>query len=105
MIEMVFVPRKTYNFYLTSQENLSLKGNHLERLFGELTDLTSLRSLNLRNNQVKSSGVPADLFKLEELTTLDLSFNNLKDVPAGMEAARALLVLNLSHNKSEPLTF
>jgi Leucine-rich repeat (LRR) protein len=46
--------------------------------------------------------VPADLFKLEELTTLDLSFNNLKDVPAGMEAARALLVLNLSHNKSDP---
>ncbi|XP_065347156.1 protein flightless-1 [Cloeon dipterum] len=83
---------------LVKLENLSMKGNNLDRLYGELTDLSSLRSLNLRRNKVKSSGVPAELFKLEELTTLDLSHNNLKEVPSGMESAKSLLVLNLSHN-------
>ena len=81
------------------QEHLSLVHNNLERLFGELTDLPCLRSLNIRNNRVKSSGIPADLFCSEELTTLDLSHNALKEVPEGLERARALLVLNLSHNQ------
>lgn len=80
------------------QENLSLKRNNLEKLYGELTDLQCLRSLNLRHNKVKSSGLPNDLFKLEELTTLDLSHNKLKSVPDGLEKAKSLLVLNLSYN-------
>ncbi|XP_059488005.1 protein flightless-1-like [Neocloeon triangulifer] len=83
---------------LVKLENLSMKGNNLDRLYGELTDLNCLRSLNLRRKKVKTSSVPAELFKLEELTTLDLSHNNLREVPAGMETARSLLVLNLSHN-------
>lgn len=73
--------------------------NGLEKLFGELTELSSLRTLNIRHNRVKSSGIPAQLFHLEDLTTLDLSHNVLKDVPEGLERARSLLVLNLSHNK------
>lgn len=48
---------------------------------------------------MKTSGLPADLFKLDELTTLDLSHNNLKEIPQGLEKARGLLVLNLSHNQ------
>lgn len=81
------------------QENLSLKKNSLEKLFGELTELKCLRSLNVRHNKVKSSGIPAELFKLEDLTTLDLSHNRLKEVPEGLEKAKSLLVLNLSNNK------
>lgn len=81
------------------QEHLSLKRNCLEKLHGEITELTNLRTLNVRQNNIKSSGVPPDLFKLEELTTLDFSHNNLKEVPEGLEKARSLLVLNLSHNK------
>lgn len=81
------------------QENLSLKKNQLEKLFGELTELKCLRSLNVRHNKVKSSGIPAELFQLEELTTLDLSHNRLKEVPEGLEKAKSLLVLNLSNNK------
>lgn len=80
------------------QENLSLKKNSLEKLFGELTELKCLRSLNVRHNKVKSSGIPAELFHLEELTTLDLSHNRLKEVPEGLEKAKSLLVLNLSYN-------
>ncbi|KAL1132057.1 hypothetical protein AAG570_010015 [Ranatra chinensis] len=83
---------------LMKLEHLSLVWNDLERLYGELTELPCLRTLNIRHNRVKSSGIPADLFRSEELTTLDLSHNALKDVPEGLDRARSLLVLNLSHN-------
>nr|CAD7257476.1 unnamed protein product [Timema shepardi] len=66
----------------------------------KLTELTCLRTLNIRHNRVKTSGIPAELFRLEELTTLDLSHNNMKEVPEGLERAHSLLVLNLSHNHS-----
>uniref|UniRef100_A0A146KS58 Protein flightless-1 n=3 Tax=Lygus hesperus TaxID=30085 RepID=A0A146KS58_LYGHE len=90
------VPEELGN--LMKLEHLSLVRNDLERLFGELTELPCLRSLNIRRNKVKSSGIPADLFRSEELTTLDLSHNALKEVPEGLEKSRTLLVLNLSHN-------
>ncbi|CAK9822912.1 Protein flightless-1 [Anthophora retusa] len=83
---------------LLKLEHLSLVKNKLERLYGELTELCCLRTLNIRRNNIKSSGIPAELFHLEELTTLDLSHNNLKEVPEGLERARSLLNLNLSHN-------
>lgn len=76
-----------------------MKNNHLEKLYGELTELGCLRTLNMRNNNIKSSGVPPELFNLDELTTLDLSHNKLKEVPEGLERAKSLLVLNLSHNQ------
>ncbi|CAG5096837.1 Similar to fliI: Protein flightless-1 (Drosophila melanogaster) [Cotesia congregata] len=84
-------------------EHLSLVKNNLERLYGELTDLGCLRSLNIRHNSLKTSGVPCELFNLEELTTLDLGYNNLKEVPEGLEKARSLLNLNLSHNQIETI--
>ncbi|XP_075220548.1 FLII actin remodeling protein isoform X2 [Lycorma delicatula] len=83
---------------LMKLEHLSLVQNDLERLYGELTELSSLRSLNIRRNKVKSSGIPAELFRNEELTTLDLSHNVLREVPDGLDQAKSLLVLNLSHN-------
>lgn len=95
---MLLASSKVDGFYFF-QEYLSLTRNNLERLYGELTDLHCLRTLNVRHNKIKSSGLPADLFNLEELTTLDLSHNNLKEIPPGLEYARGLLVLNLSHNK------
>lgn len=83
---------------LMKLEHLSLVYNDLERLYGELTELSCLRTLNIRHNRVKSSGIPAELFRSEELTTLDLSHNVLKEIPEGLDRARSLLVLNLSHN-------
>ncbi|XP_059619650.1 protein flightless-1 [Phlebotomus argentipes] len=88
---------------LAKLEHLSLKNNDLEKLFGELTELNSLRSLNLRHNKVKNSGIPTELFQLEELTTLDLSHNKLKEIPEGLEKAKNLLVLNLSHNQIDSI--
>ncbi|XP_034938811.1 protein flightless-1 [Chelonus insularis] len=88
---------------LLKLEHLSLKNNKLERLYGELTELNCLRTLNIRRNNIKTSGIPSELFNLEELTTLDLSHNNLKEVPEGLEKARSLLNLNLSHNYIEAI--
>lgn len=88
---------------LVKLEHLSMKDNQIEKLFGELTELHNLRTLNLRNNNIKSSGVPKELFLLVDLTTLDLSHNRLKEVPEGMEKAKSLLVLNLSHNQIEAI--
>ncbi|XP_015604382.1 protein flightless-1 [Cephus cinctus] len=88
---------------LLKLEHLSLVKNKLERLYGELTELSCLRTLNIRHNNIKTSGIPAELFHLEELTTLDLSHNNLKEVPEGFERARSLLNLNLSHNHIETI--
>jgi len=73
--------------------------NELEKVFGELPSLNNLRSINLRHNKLKSSGVPPQLFELEDLTSLDLSCNNLKELPQGIDRAKNLLVLNLSNNK------
>lgn len=64
-----------------------------------MTTLPCLRSINLRYNSLRSSSLPPDIFKVEELTTLDLSHNNLRQVPDGLERAKSLLVLNLSHNQ------
>ncbi|KAK0089106.1 hypothetical protein PV325_009137 [Microctonus aethiopoides] len=88
---------------LLKLEHLSLVKNGLERLYGELTELGCLRTLNIRHNNIKTSGIPAELFHLEELTTLDLSHNNLKEIPEGLEKARSLLNLNLSHNHIESI--
>uniref|UniRef100_A0A8D8S4Y6 Protein flightless-1 n=1 Tax=Cacopsylla melanoneura TaxID=428564 RepID=A0A8D8S4Y6_9HEMI len=83
---------------LQKLEHLSIVNNNLEKLFGELTELQCLRTLNLRYNKIKNSGIPVDLFHLEDLTTLDLSHNNIKSIPDALENAKSLLVLNLSHN-------
>lgn len=84
---------------LVKLESLSLKNNEIEKLYGELCELNTLRSLILRRNKIKTSGVPQELFNIAELTTLDLSHNNLKEIPNGLDKAKSLLVLNLSHNQ------
>jgi len=91
----------TICFYVFSkiQEHLSLKRNKLDKVYGEVTALPCLRTINLRYNCLRSSSLPQEIFQVEELTTLDLSHNNLRQVPEGLERAKSLLVLNLSHNQ------
>ncbi|CAG0888012.1 unnamed protein product [Cyprideis torosa] len=86
---------------LRKLEHLSLKGNRLRRLHGEVSSLSCLRVLSARRNQLRASGIPSGLFSLEELTTIDLSQNDLKELPSGLPHAKALLVLDVSHNKIE----
>lgn len=49
--------------------------------------------------RLSNTGLPSEVLCCEELTTLDLSHNQLTFIPEGLESARSLLVLNLSHNK------
>ncbi|XP_054155123.1 protein flightless-1-like [Oppia nitens] len=93
---MDWIPEELAN--VTKLETLSLLRNNLVTLHGELASLPSLRYLNCRHNNIKNSGIPSEIFHLDELLVLDFSYNQLKEVPNDLEKSKGLLVLNLSHN-------
>ncbi|KAG8433341.1 hypothetical protein GDO86_017572 [Hymenochirus boettgeri] len=79
-------------------EHLSVSHNSLTTLHGELSSLPCLRAIIARANSLKNSGIPDDIFQLDDLSTLDLSYNQLNECPRELENAKNMLVLNLSHN-------
>lgn len=83
---------------LTQLESLSFARNKLVTLHGEIPRMSKLRYLNCRHNNLKNAGIPANLVNHEELLVIDLSHNQLKEVPDELEQSKKLLVLNLSHN-------
>eukprot|EP00795_Rhopilema_esculentum_P009060 gene9060-16708_t len=83
---------------LSKLEHLSLVKNKLTSLHGDIPSLSNLKVINARHNSLKNHGVPSEMFKLDDLLTVDLSHNHLDEVPAEAENATSLLVLNLSHN-------
>ncbi len=64
-----------------------------------LNELTSLRSLSLRDNHVSNTQISARLFDNQDLSILDLSHNKLAAFPKDIENAKGLIVLNLSSNQ------
>lgn len=86
---------------LKKLETLSLVRNNLVTLHGEVPALPCLRSLNCRHNRLKNSGIPPQVFDLEDLSVVDLSYNDLREIPTDLEHARGLLVLNLAYNRIE----
>ncbi|XP_060882719.1 protein flightless-1 homolog isoform X1 [Labrus mixtus] len=83
---------------LQKLEHLSVSHNSLTTLHGELSSLPNLRAVVARANNLKNSGVPDDIFQLDDLSVLDLSFNQLTEIPRDLENSKNMLVLNLSHN-------
>ncbi|KAJ8254264.1 hypothetical protein COCON_G00208760 [Conger conger] len=83
---------------LQKLEHLSVSHNSLTTLHGELSSLPCLRAIVARANSLKNSGVPDDIFQLDDLSVLDLSYNQLTEIPRDLENSRNMLVLNLSHN-------
>ncbi|XP_067859190.1 protein flightless-1 homolog [Heptranchias perlo] len=83
---------------LQKLEHLSVSHNSLTTLHGELSSLPCLRAIVARANNLKNSGVPDDIFQLDDLSVLDLSYNQLTEIPRELENAKNMLVLNLSHN-------
>ncbi|XP_073492479.1 protein flightless-1 homolog isoform X2 [Aquarana catesbeiana] len=79
-------------------EHLSVSHNNLTTLHGELSSLPCLRAIVARANNLKNSGIPDDIFELDDLSVLDLSYNQLAECPRELENAKNMLVLNLSHN-------
>uniref|UniRef100_A0A8B9YAM7 Protein flightless-1 homolog n=1 Tax=Bos mutus grunniens TaxID=30521 RepID=A0A8B9YAM7_BOSMU len=88
---------------LQKLEHLSVSHNNLTTLHGELSSLPSLRAIVARANSLKNSGVPDDIFKLDDLSVLDLSYNQLTECPRELENAKNMLVLNLSHNSIDSI--
>ncbi|KAI9518347.1 hypothetical protein NQZ68_038215 [Dissostichus eleginoides] len=88
---------------LQKLEHLSVSHNSLTTLHGELSSLPNLRAVVARANNLKNSGVPDDIFQLEDLSVLDLSFNQLTEIPRDLENSRNMLVLNLSHNSIDAI--
>jgi len=83
---------------LSKLEHLSLVKNKLTSLHGDIPVLSNLKVINARHNDLKNHGVPPEMFKLDDLLTVDLSHNHLEEVPSEAENSTSLLVLNLSHN-------
>lgn len=80
-------------------EVLTLARNDLQNLDNaHLSDIQSLRILNVNHNDIEDSGVPSDIFTIRDLATLDLSHNRLGRVPEDMAKARNMIVLSLGHN-------
>uniref|UniRef100_A0A8C5DZ40 FLII actin remodeling protein n=1 Tax=Gouania willdenowi TaxID=441366 RepID=A0A8C5DZ40_GOUWI len=88
---------------LQKLEHLSLSHNSLTTLHGELSSLPNLRAVVARANNLKNSGVPDDIFQLDDLSVLDLSYNQLTEIPRDLENSRNMLVLNLSHNSIDAI--
>jgi Leucine-rich repeat (LRR) protein len=83
---------------LSELKVINLSGNLLTRLF-PLEKLSKLAVLNISRN--KFTVLPADLgcSKLENLSQIDASFNELVDVNAELVALPALKQLNLENNQ------
>ena len=55
---------------LSKLEHLTMKRNHVETISAQLRNMASLRTLNLRYNNLTHASIPAQIFENEELTTL-----------------------------------
>ncbi|VDM71067.1 unnamed protein product, partial [Strongylus vulgaris] len=87
----------------TNLEHLQMSRNFLSSVHGELSDLPRLRSVIVRHNQVKTAGIPTDIFRMKDLTIIDFSHNQLREVPPNLEYAKGAIVLNLSYNNIETI--
>ncbi|KAM8962259.1 LOW QUALITY PROTEIN: protein flightless-1 homolog [Pelodytes ibericus] len=88
---------------LQKLEHLSVSHNSLTTLHGELSSLPCLRAIVARANNLKNSGIPDDIFQLDDLSVLDLSYNQLSECPRELETGKNMLVLNLSHNSIDSI--
>ncbi|XP_041368128.1 E3 ubiquitin-protein ligase LRSAM1-like isoform X2 [Gigantopelta aegis] len=68
---------------------------------GKLTDLKTLRVLDLHNNELKS--LPEEMGHLENLQILNAEKNRLRKIPASIGNLRCLQTLNVKDNKIKTL--
>ncbi|KAM6456419.1 podocan isoform 1-T2 [Liasis olivaceus] len=77
---------------------LHLKNNKLEKIpTGAFSELSELREIYLQNNKLTNEGMDNETFwKLSSLEYLDLSSNNLSQIPPGLP--RNIVLLHLEKN-------
>jgi hypothetical protein len=83
--------------HLTNLRTLNLRNAQLNRLPTEVIQLANLRSLNLGGNQL--SNLPTEVTRLTNLRTLYLGGNQLSSLPVKMSQLQALEVLDLEANQ------
>ena len=81
---------------LAKLETLSLTGNLLAGLPNGFANLRSLRTVNLSNNRLDTFPV-RQLANLQQLDFVDLSKNNISQIPDGVQAIQACEI-NLNEN-------
>ena len=62
---------------LSNLEHLQMVRNKLSNVHGELSDLPHLRSVIVRQNQIKTSGIPTDIFRMKVKIPKENDFSNL----------------------------
>ncbi|KAJ7992715.1 hypothetical protein DPEC_G00281550 [Dallia pectoralis] len=82
---------------------LQLQGCHLERLPSALLALTSLRSLDLQHNSLRTLEELLGLAHLRRLSCLRLAHNRILSLPASVGVLRALELLDLGYNQLQSL--
>ncbi|XP_010899337.2 volume-regulated anion channel subunit LRRC8D [Esox lucius] len=82
---------------------LRLQGCHLERIPSALLALTSLRTLDLQNNSLRTLEELLGLAHLRRLSCLRLAHNRILSLPASVGALRALELLDLGYNQLQSL--
>ncbi|ETN73119.1 leucine Rich repeat-containing domain protein, partial [Necator americanus] len=77
-----------------------------------MTQMTWLKLNRAKLERVKTAGIPTDIFRMKDLTIIDFSHNQLREVPPNLEYAKGaivfsnlidLLFLDLSNNKLDML--
>lgn len=76
--------------------NLDLSWKQIEELPSNITSLTNLRWLNVRNNEL--TALPVEIDRLSKLTELLLDNNNLSNLPEKIQSLKMLSNLSLTHN-------
>ncbi|XP_052223149.1 E3 ubiquitin-protein ligase LRSAM1-like isoform X2 [Dreissena polymorpha] len=98
--ELEEVPSSTFPLCKVLQkEVLLLNNNWLAGLHGSgsLSDLVSIRVLDVHNNEIKS--VPGEISLLQSLQVLNLENNRLKKLPDEIGQLRCLQTLNVKSNR------
>ncbi len=80
------------------KEDISHISSFILLLFRQLTALTQLTTLHLRNTQRNLNNIPPQLDMLTQLADVDLSQNELTRVPEAFYRLASLKRLNLSSN-------
>lgn len=96
-IEQAKVAKEQLEGKKSSETILDLSEKNLTNVPSYVFDRTELTTLDLSNNNLSGS-LPSEIRKLQNLTVLDLSGNKFTGVPAEIGQLQKLEVLNLSNN-------
>ncbi|KAH6688548.1 RAM signaling pathway protein-domain-containing protein [Plectosphaerella plurivora] len=97
------LPEEVVDIIKNELERLALSHNQLASFPARFAECTSLRYLNVRNNQIRE--FPLALCDLRSLEILDLSKNKLRALPPEIVKLASLKVFSVQRNRIEELPY